>query len=283
METIFGPLAHQIPASLKDVRLLYEFAMSHADHRVDDWSLMGSPIYVIGIIASYLITVIFCKKIIVKMFYSIKVVQYLHPYNMILLVANAIMGTMFLWHIYQVGYNWRCQPVRVHGYHELNIAQLMWYFFISKIVELMDTFWLILKKKGAPLTFLQVYHHSTIVFACWIGARFVPGGSSALIALVNCWVHVLMYTYFKLKSMGMREIVSYKKFVTIMQMLQFLATIIHCITAMNADCNYPLFILFWLMLYMMTFVILFTHFYCNTYHPSVRSKAESKIKVKKLK
>jgi elongation of very long chain fatty acids protein 4 len=36
----------------------------------------------------------------------------------------------------------------------------------------------ILKKKFSHITFLHVYHHSTMAVMSWIGFKFVPGGQS---------------------------------------------------------------------------------------------------------
>ena len=36
----------------------------------------------------------------------------------------------------------------------------------------------ILRKKFGQVTFLHVYHHSTMAVISWIGFKFVPGGQS---------------------------------------------------------------------------------------------------------
>lgn len=55
---------------------------------------------------------------------------------------------------------------------------LLYMFHLSKILELIDTVFLVWKKKSNQLTFLHIYHHSTIVAATWIGVKFAPGGTS---------------------------------------------------------------------------------------------------------
>lgn len=55
----------------------------------------------------------------------------------------------------------------------------------------MDTVFIILKRKSGQLTFLHMYHHSSMFAVWWVAAKFVPGGSALTAALVNCVVHVV--------------------------------------------------------------------------------------------
>lgn len=57
----------------------------------------------------------------------------------------------------------------------------MWWYYFSKLLEFCDTFFFILRKKNNQLTFLHVYHHSTMFSLWWIGIKFVPSGSSEYI------------------------------------------------------------------------------------------------------
>lgn len=129
---------------------------------------------------------------------------------------------------------------------KFQISSLLWIFHCSKIIELIDTLFLVLKKKGNQLTFLHLYHHSTIVVATWIGVKFVPGGScmswtvvctyvhiyslsfqtkilscvlAAVIAMVNSWIHVFMYFYYEMMVLRVKTFRNYKKFVTILQIV----------------------------------------------------------------
>lgn len=60
------------------------------------------------------------------------------------------------------------------------VMTLLYIFHLSKILELIDTLFLVWKKKSNQLTFLHLYHHSTIIPATWIGVKFAPGGTSKL-------------------------------------------------------------------------------------------------------
>lgn len=60
----------------------------------------------------------------------------------------------------------------------LQIANAVWWYYFSKLLEFCDTFFFILRKKEKQLTFLHVYHHSTMFSLWWIGIKWVPSGSS---------------------------------------------------------------------------------------------------------
>lgn len=76
--------------------------------------------------------------------------------------------------------------------YELRIAEAIWWYYLSKGIEFCDTLFFILRKKNNQLSFLHIYHHSTM-FAFWfVGAKWVPGGSSLSAAIVNCFIHIVM-------------------------------------------------------------------------------------------
>lgn len=57
------------------------------------------------------------------------------------------------------------------------IVKAIWWYYVSKLIEFLDTIFFILRKKEKQLTFLHVYHHSTMFILWWIGVKWVPSGS----------------------------------------------------------------------------------------------------------
>ncbi|XP_050209658.1 uncharacterized protein LOC126660290 [Mercurialis annua] len=91
-------------------------------------------------------------------------------------------------------------------------------FYLSKILEFVDTLLIILSNSIKRLTFLHVYHHSTVVIMCYLWLSTCQ--SLFPIALVtNAGVHVLMYWYYFLCAMGIRP--RWKRLVTDCQIVQF--------------------------------------------------------------
>jgi len=70
-------------------------------------------------------------------------------------------------------------------------------FCLSKIPELGDTVFLILKRRDVRL--LQWYHHTTVMLFCWLAlaTEYTPG---IWFAVTNYFVHSVMYMYFFLMT-----------------------------------------------------------------------------------
>ncbi|XP_015582233.1 elongation of fatty acids protein 3-like [Ricinus communis] len=91
-------------------------------------------------------------------------------------------------------------------------------FYLSKILEFMDTLLIILSNAIKRLTFLHVYHHATVVIMCYLWLSTCQ--SLFPVALVtNALVHVLMYWYYLLCAVGIRP--KWKRLVTNCQIVQF--------------------------------------------------------------
>lgn len=74
-------------------------------------------------------------------------------------------------------------------------------FIISKVVEFVDTLFIVLRKQ--KLIFLHWYHHATVSIYCWwmYGERF-PGG--VVFMTINIIIHSIMYSYYTLRASGIR-------------------------------------------------------------------------------
>lgn len=79
---------------------------------------------------------------------------------------------------YRVGYSLTCQPVDyAWSGPEFDIAFAIYLFYFSKLIEFADSFFFVLRCKPQQLSFLHIYHHSTMPNLWWIGTKWVAGGS----------------------------------------------------------------------------------------------------------
>ncbi|KAK1129256.1 hypothetical protein K0M31_020385 [Melipona bicolor] len=175
-------------------------------------------------------------------------------------------------------YSYKCQPVDYsHNPSALRMANLCWWYFISKFTEFADTIFFILRKKDSQVTFLHLYHHSLTPLETWICVKFIPGGHGTLGNLINNAVHVIMYMYYMVSAMGpeYQKYLWWKKHLTTVQLVQFLLVFVHSAQALVFDCGYPKLVAALLLLHSTIFFALFSDFYRQAYNKD-RTKKELK-------
>ncbi|KAJ3606387.1 hypothetical protein NHX12_025908 [Muraenolepis orangiensis] len=147
----------------------------------------------------------------------------LTAYNFSMVVLNFYIAKELLIASRAAGYSYLCQPVDYsEDVNEVRIASALWWYYISKGVEFLDTVFFILRKKFNQVSFLHVYHHCTMFILWWIGMKWVPGGQAFFGATINSSIHVLMYGYYGLAALGpqIQKYLWWKRYITIIQMMQ---------------------------------------------------------------
>jgi len=92
------------------------------------------------------------------------------------------------------------------------------WFCMSKIPELLDTAFIVLRKK--PLITLHWYHHFTVMLFCWQAwASCTLNG--LIFAAMNLTVHAVMYTFYALAAFGYRPN-NFAMFITMGQISQMI-------------------------------------------------------------
>ena len=145
-------------------------------------------------------------------------------------------------------------------------------FYISKIVDFLDTVFFILRKKDNQITFLHLYHHTIMPLSVWPLFRFIGGGHSTFALTFNSFVHFVMYFYYLLAAMGpaVRKYLGWKKYLTKFQMAQFVLVTLHSSQLLIADCNFPS-TYFWSTIFQaVPFFLLFKNFHSRTYSKKLK-------------
>ena len=177
-------------------------------------------------------------------------------------------------------------------------------YYYTKILELLDTLWMVLRHKGRQITVLHVYHHGIMVVLGDVA--YVTSLPAVSLGLgINSCVHVVMYMYYcvtALRSLNAKEnngtstakednnsassssflsspfmewlLPCWRRRMTEMQLLQFFIGGIHNLYGYKYHrfCPYGFMFLF-------TLVVLFFNFYYQAYlRPRSSKKSESEKK-----
>eukprot|EP01064_Diplonema_japonicum_P038124 TRINITY_DN912_c2_g1_i2.p1 TRINITY_DN912_c2_g1~~TRINITY_DN912_c2_g1_i2.p1 ORF type:complete len:321 (+),score=38.25 TRINITY_DN912_c2_g1_i2:52-1014(+) len=98
-------------------------------------------------------------------------------------------------------------------------------FIFSKIPELVDTVFIVLRKK--PLIFLHWYHHVTVLLYCW-HAYATECGAGLYFVAMNYVVHAVMYAYFAFSTLRIVPKWFPPVIITAMQILQMFVGMFIC-------------------------------------------------------
>ena len=153
-------------------------------------------------------------------------------------------------------------------------------FILSKIAELGDTVFIVLRK--SPLTFLHWYHHVTVMLYGWY--TFSNWSAVGLwFAIMNLFAHSVMYSYYAVKASGHKLPTSLAQCITILQLLQFFMGIICNLLAFwlkkspgGEDCDLGDNMFYGAMVIYVSYFILFLNFF---YHRYIKKSAIPKKKI----
>jgi len=107
----------------------------------------------------------------------------------------------------------------------------IWVHYTNKYLEFLDTYFMVLRGKMEQVSFLHVYHHTTIAWAWWAALSLFPGGDSYFGALLNSMIHVMMYSYYALALFKIP--CPWKRFLTQAQLVQFTSVILYSIACIS--------------------------------------------------
>ncbi|KAG5673651.1 hypothetical protein PVAND_003679 [Polypedilum vanderplanki] len=239
------------------------------DSRAKNYPFITTPLATIGFVLIYLTWV--C---VIGPFYM----RDKKPYNLrsTLIYYNAfqvfLSAYMFYEHLmagWIKGYSFTCQTVDYSdNYLSRRMMNLCYVYYLSKLTEFADTIFFVLRKKKSQITWLHLYHHSLTPLEAWILVRFIAGGNATFPNILNNFVHILMYFYYMLSAMGpqYQKYLWWKKYMTEIQIAQFVLCIFHNIRALCTGCAFPPFMSSLLLINSIIFFILFMNFYIQNFY-----------------
>ncbi|XP_049866230.1 uncharacterized protein LOC126366929 [Pectinophora gossypiella] len=246
---------------------------------IDSYFLMSSPVPVLIIICAYFLMVAVGPRLM-KNRAPFKLEKILLVYNALqILVSASLCYQIVSVGIFKDGF--------LHGgcHYPMDTKDPMlifgtYIYFFTKITELLDTVFFVLRKKNNQITFLHVFHHASMVLYMWSYLKYAAGGDGAVLAFLNCIVHVTMYTYYLLAGLGPRfqKYLWWKKYVTELQLIQFLLMLFYNVwTFFSPRCRFSPVFTGIISFNVTVYLALFLNFYVSSYKKKNKTKEYPQI------
>jgi len=162
------------------------------------------------------------------------------------------------------------------------IANLLWLFYLTKVWDFWDTIFIVLGKKWRQLSFLHVYHHTTIFLFYWLNSNVNYDGDIYLTIVLNGFIHTVMYTYYficmhtKDPKTGKSLPIWWKSSLTMMQLIQFICMMTQSSSLKLGACKHVgqrIVIVY--LVYILSLFVLFGQFFVQSYmKPKKSNKKE---------
>jgi len=261
----------------------YHAILAKGDHRTDGWFLMDTPLKTLGLMILYLVMLRLIRQYMVdKKPYELR--SFLVVYNFVQVLGSFYIFSELLLVSLHSNYSYMCQPVDYSNDPlAMRMVSVLWYYYISKLADFVDTMCFALRKKDRQITFLHVFHHITMFPYAWIGLYFVGGGQTWFLCMCNSFVHTVMYSYYGLSALGPRvqKYLWWKKYLTQLQLVQFFAVMIHSTVNVFTPCSFPTGFSMSYLVYGIIITLFFANFYVQSYLQSKRTATSGKLNGRK--
>uniref|UniRef100_A0A914YA90 Elongation of very long chain fatty acids protein n=1 Tax=Panagrolaimus superbus TaxID=310955 RepID=A0A914YA90_9BILA len=149
-------------------------------------------------------------------------------------------------------------------------------FCYSKILELGDTFFIVLRKK--PLIFLHWYHHIATLNYAFL--TYIDGTAyNPYIIFINFFVHSIMYFYYFLAACKIRVPPIVSQIITTLQISQFIiTTLILCHVGYLILIGYPCEVTALSYFYCLFMEISYVYLFAKLFHESYVKNGGKKFK-----
>ncbi|XP_070153803.1 very long chain fatty acid elongase 7 [Polyergus mexicanus] len=237
-----------------------------ADPRTQDYFMISTPWPCIALLGFYIYLIYYIGPRFMTRRQPFQLNRILQIYNLSQIILNAYIFYKALTLAWLREYSYICEPIDYsYSPKAIEITRVVWYYFMVKILDLLETIFFVLRKKQNQVTFLHVYHHVGITMGTWGASKYVAGGHVTFLGLLNTFVHVIMYTHYLLSSMKI-DTSSWKKYITQLQMVQFFLIILHDGQLFWVKgCSFPLWPAYVMIPQNIFMIILFGDFYYKTY------------------
>ncbi|KAF0299534.1 Elongation of very long chain fatty acids protein 7 [Amphibalanus amphitrite] len=169
--TVSYRVPYTVPCTVS-YRLL-DGLIQRRDPRTRDYLMQASPVPLGIALAAYLVLVGYGPR-----FMKNRPTPPLRLTMMLYNIGQVILSGYMMWEFLasRPRHSWACAPVEVTPDPvSLRLVNACWLFHVSKLVDFLDTVFLVLKKDNKRMTYLHVYHHGSMASGWWICTLYLPG------------------------------------------------------------------------------------------------------------
>lgn len=250
------------------------------DPRQDSWLLTKSPFPTYMASVCYVLSVTWLGPKLMKNrepFSGLRTIMVIYNF------LQVIYSVFLVWEFGMGGwfgsYNFRCEACDFSNKPEaIRMMHASYWYYFSKFVDFIDTIFFVMHKKYDHISLLHVSHHALMPVSMWYGVKYQAGGHNSLMGILNSTVHSFMYSYYCLAAMGprVRPFLWWKKYLTVMQLVQFTIVLLHAIQTLVFTCpGAPVQLSYWLVGNSIMFLVLFGDFYVKSYKKKSQAKSKA--------
>lgn len=165
------------------------------------------------------------------------VFEYMFIYNATQVMLNATLGFNLWREAWKLGYPFpwgNALDVSSTGHR---LGMLIWFQYHIRQLELLDTVFVILRKKFQRMSFLHVYLRLVHMWGWFFACRYACGGDSYFPAAVNSTCQVIVYLYYAMSMINEKGLPLMRRArVTEVQVLQFVICATHATYVLTFGC-----------------------------------------------
>lgn len=207
------------------------------------------------------------------------IVQVIHNVYMVYIAMTSVN----LWKIFLSFNCVNLTPAEVAAYTHV-IRYGFWLYTTNKVLDLWDTVFFVLRKKTSHITFLHVYHHSSMPLLAFGFGKYAPGHEPTVVAICNTIIHVMMYTYYLMAAAGPKfsRFLWLKQYITKAQIIQFCMIIVYLVVACFNSCGFNKYVTIAIIMQSGINLVLFINFYRRAYMQGRKVKCDVNSNTLKL-
>lgn len=203
-------------------------------------------------------------------------------YNMTQMLLNLYVFVQLIAEAKSLGFQYPWGNTFSYSKEGHRLGYYIWFHYHCCQLELLDTLFVVIRKKFRKVTFLHVYLRMLNMWGWFFACRYACGGDAYFPAAVNAGTRAVVYAFYSLSLLTQRGMPFFRKArVTGVQMLQLVLCLLHALYCLYAfwGMNFPRFVLVLYVLVMLNGLVLYTDFHIQV---EGKSKAATEPSARKV-